>query len=119
MSDYLATLNKEQLEAVQQTDGPMLIMAGAGSGKTKVLTCKIAYLLDKGVAPYRILAITFTNKAAKEMRQRVDKLVGEAAKEVWLHTFHAFCSRVLRMDIDKLGGYSRSFPFMTPQIVRV
>lgn len=114
MSDYLATLNKEQLEAVQQTDGPMLIMAGAGSGKTKVLTCKIAYLLDKGVAPYRILAITFTNKAAKEMRQRVDKLVGEAAKEVWLHTFHAFCSRVLRMDIDKLGGYSRSFSIYDP-----
>ena len=109
MTETLAGLNPEQAEAVQTTNGPMLIMAGAGSGKTKVLTCRIAHLLQQGVRPYRILAITFTNKAAAEMRERVDKMAGAAAKDVWLFTFHAFCARFLRMEITKLGGYGSNF----------
>jgi DNA helicase-2/ATP-dependent DNA helicase PcrA len=108
-SDSLQGLNPEQEAAVKATDGPMLILAGAGSGKTKVLTCRIAHLLDKGVSPYRILAITFTNKAAKEMRDRVDKMAGPRAKNVWLHTFHGFCARLLRNDVEALGTYKRSF----------
>lgn len=109
MADTIANLNKQQLDAVMSTEGPMLILAGAGSGKTKVLTCRIAQLLEQGVRPYRILAITFTNKAAAEMRERVDKMVGAAAQNVWLFTFHAFCARLLRMDIDKLEGYNNNF----------
>ena len=109
MIDTLQGLNKEQAEAVQTINGPMLILAGAGSGKTKVLTCRVAHLLQQGVRPYRILAITFTNKAAAEMRERVDKMAGPAAKDVWLFTFHAFCARVLRRDIDKLGQYNNNF----------
>ena len=91
-------LNPQQAEAVINTEGPMLIMAGAGSGKTKVLTCRVANLLQKGVRPYRILAITFTNKAAAEMRERVNNMSGPAAKDVWLFTFHAFCARFLHME---------------------
>lgn len=109
MTDTLQGLNKEQADAVQTINGPMLILAGAGSGKTKVLTCRVAHLLQQGVRPYRILAITFTNKAAAEMRERVDKMAGLAAKDVWLFTFHAFCARVLRRDIDKLEGYGNNF----------
>ena len=109
MTDCTYGLNPQQAEAVLNTEGPMLIMAGAGSGKTKVLTCRVANLLQKGVRPYRILAITFTNKAAAEMRERVNNMSGAAAKDVWLFTFHAFCARFLRMEIDKLPGYGGNF----------
>jgi len=109
MTDLLATLNKEQAEAVTQIAGPLLILAGAGSGKTKALTTRIAYLLEQGVKPYNILAITFTNKAAKEMRSRVDKLVGEAAQNVWLYTFHGFCNQILRREIKHIPPYTSSF----------
>lgn len=109
MQNILDRLNSNQLEAATQVNGPLLIMAGAGSGKTRVLTCRIAYLLEQGVKPYNILAITFTNKAAAEMRERVNNIVGAQAKDIWLSTFHAFCARFLRMEIDNLGGYARNF----------
>ena len=103
------TLDNEQREAVFCTEGPLLMLAGAGSGKTRSLTHRIAYLIEeKGVAPWNILAITFTNKAAQEMRERVDALVGYGSEDIWISTFHATCSRILRRHIDLLG-YDRNF----------
>lgn len=103
------TLNPRQQEAVFHTEGPLLILAGAGSGKTRVLTHRIAYLIDeKGVNPWNILAITFTNKAAQEMRERVDKIVGFGAESIWVSTFHSTCVRILRRYIDRLG-YDNNF----------
>ena len=109
MSELLNKLNDKQREAVEYMDGPLLILAGAGSGKTRVLTYKIAYLLEQGIVkPWQILAITFTNKAAKEMKERVEALVGQVASDMWLGTFHSVCVRILKREIELLG-YSRDF----------
>ena len=109
MNSLLTGLNKEQQQAVQHTEGPLLILAGAGSGKTKVLTVRIAHLLAQGVNPYEILAITFTNKAAKEMKNRVEGLVGDVANRIWLSTFHSFCAKFLRFELDNFLGYNSNF----------
>ena len=109
MSQLLDKMNPQQKEAILTTEGPLLVMAGAGSGKTRVLTHRIAYLMsEKQVSPYNILAITFTNKAAREMKERVEKLIGERGKDVWISTFHSMCVRILRRDID-LIGYDLNF----------
>ncbi len=107
--DIFQGLNPMQKEAVAHGEGPLLILAGAGSGKTRVLTCRIANLMANGVRPWQILAITFTNKAAAEMRERVDRMIGEGAKEVWLSTFHSFCARFLRREIESTGLYKKNF----------
>ena len=105
----LEGLNNEQQEAVCHYNGPLLILAGAGSGKTRVLTNRIAWLIEeKGVNPWNIMAITFTNKAAGEMRDRVDRMVGFGADSVWVATFHSTCVRILRRYIDRLG-YGTNF----------
>ena len=104
MNTIYDTLNPPQQEAVLCTEGPLLILAGAGSGKTRVLTHRIAYMIDqKEVDPWNILAITFTNKAAQEMRDRVDRLVGQGRESIWVSTFHSACVRILRRHIDFLG----------------
>ncbi|MHA7139297.1 DNA helicase PcrA [Rossellomorea arthrocnemi] len=105
-------MNPEQAEAVKATEGPLLIMAGAGSGKTRVLTHRIAYLMvEKGVNPYNILAITFTNKAAREMKDRIENILGGASDNIWISTFHSMCVRILRRDIDRIG-MNRNFTIL-------
>ena len=114
MQNVLEGLNDKQYEAVVSTDGPCLVIAGAGSGKTKVLTHKIAYLIgEKGVLPWNILAITFTNKAANEMKERIANLVGDVAKDIWMGTFHSICVRILRRFIDRIGFDSSFIIFDT------
>ncbi|MCC9137696.1 ATP-dependent helicase [Pontibacter silvestris] len=106
--DYLNLLNESQRGAVLHTQGPAMIIAGAGSGKTRVLTYRIAYLISQGVDPFNILALTFTNKAAKEMRHRIEKVIGNEAKNIWMGTFHSVFSRILRAEAEKIG-YPKSF----------
>lgn len=101
--EILNGLNDKQKEAVLAQEGPCLVIAGAGSGKTKVLTHKIAYYIANGAKPWNILAITFTNKAANEMKERIEKLVGDSAKDIWMGTFHSICVRILRKYIDRIG----------------
>lgn len=114
MQEILEGLNDKQYEAVVNYEGPCLVIAGAGSGKTKVLTHKIAYIMqEKEVKPWNILAITFTNKAANEMKERVEKLVGEVSKDMWIGTFHAICVRILRKYIDRIGFKSSFVIFDT------
>ena len=114
MQEILKGLNDKQYEAVINTEGPVLVIAGAGSGKTKVLTHKIAYLIqEKKVLPWNILAITFTNKAANEMKERIANLVGEDAKDIWMGTFHSICVKILRKHIDKIGFDSSFIIFDT------
>jgi len=108
----LQSLNERQQQAVQATEGPLLIMASAGSVKTKLLKHRIAYLMEeKEIAPWSILTITFTNKAAREMRERIDRLIGPKASDIWISTFHSMCVRILRRDIDRIG-YSRNFTIL-------
>ena len=103
MSNYLSHLNPSQLKAVEQTTGPVMVIAGAGSGKTRVLTYRIVHLLKQGVDPFNILSLTFTNKAAKEMKERIEKIVGLEAKNIWMGTFHSVFAKILRYEADKLG----------------
>jgi DNA helicase-2/ATP-dependent DNA helicase PcrA len=112
--DYYSLLNPSQAAAVMQTDGPCMIIAGAGSGKTRVLTYRIAHLLEKGVDPFNILALTFTNKAAKEMRARIEKVVGPNARNLWMGTFHSVFAKILRSEADKIG-FPRSFTIYDTQ----
>jgi DNA helicase II / ATP-dependent DNA helicase PcrA len=112
--DILANLNNPQREAVCHTEGPLLILAGAGSGKTRVLTHRIVYLLTRGVQPRQILAVTFTNKAAREMRGRVESLAGPAVAGIWVSTFHTACVRILRHEVGGLG-YDKNFVIFDSQ----
>ena len=108
-TELFKDLNPEQREAVNHLDGPLLIMAGAGSGKTRVLTCRIANLIAQGISPWNILAITFTNKAANEMKARAEKLIGAPAREAILSTFHSFCARFLRREIGITDEFDSNF----------
>lgn len=109
MNSYLQDLNPQQYDAVTYTDGSSLVIAGAGSGKTKVLTCKIMYLIENGLSPKEILALTFTNKAAREMRTRISNLIGEEnASQIWMGTFHSVFLRILRSHAEQIG-YKNDF----------
>ena len=108
MKDFLNNLNNSQLESTLQMDGPMIVIAGAGSGKTRVLTYKIAYLMTQEIDPFNILALTFTNKAAKEMKERIARIVGDEAKNLWMGTFHSVFARILRIEAHKIG-YTSNF----------
>ncbi|MFN7600780.1 MAG: UvrD-helicase domain-containing protein, partial [Bacteroidota bacterium] len=109
MENYLATLNEPQLEAVINTDGPCMLIAGAGSGKTRVLTYRIAHLIkEHNIDPFNIMSLTFTNKAAKEMRDRIEKVVGADARNLWMGTFHSVFARILRAEAHHLG-YPNNF----------
>ena len=112
--DILNELNSEQRRAVEQIDGPCMIVAGAGSGKTRVLTYKIAYLLESGVSPFEILSLTFTNKASNEMKQRIFKLVGTGAGNIWMGTFHSIFARILRVEAPFIG-FDRNFTIYDDQ----
>ena len=104
VENYLEQLNEPQKEAVLQKEGPMMVIAGAGSGKTRVLTYRIAHLMQSGVDPFNVLALTFTNKAAREMKNRISKIVGDnEAKNLWMGTFHSVFAKILRIEADKLG----------------
>ena len=114
MQEILKELNDKQYEAVVNTEGPCLVIAGAGSRKTKVLTHKIAYILEQNKAkPWEILAITFTNKAANEMKERIGALVGDVSKDMWVGTFHSICVKILRRFIDRIGFDSSFIIFDT------
>jgi DNA helicase II / ATP-dependent DNA helicase PcrA len=109
-TDILNNLNPSQAEAVKHSGGPLLILAGAGSGKTRIITHRIAYLIkEMKVQPSNILAVTFTNKAANEMIERVNHLITKDARELWIGTFHSICLRILKREIDKLDGYRKDF----------
>ena len=112
--DFLNDLNEAQKQAVICTEGPVMVIAGAGSGKTRVLTYRIALLLEKGVSPFNILTLTFTNKAAREMRERIDRLVGHRAKDLWMGTFHSMFARILRRESEKIG-YPSNFTIYDTQ----
>ena len=108
--DLLANLNPAQRLAVTQTEGPVMVMAGAGSGKTKVLTTRISYIIKElGIIPSKILAVTFTNKAAKEMKDRISSMLDINTDYMWVSTFHSFCARVLRMEIEAMPPYTKRF----------
>jgi len=115
--EYLKDLNGVQREAVENINGPSLVIAGAGSGKTRVLTYRIAHLLNQNVPPYRILSLTFTNKAAKEMKERISALAGDEAKYLWMGTFHSLFARILRTESDSIG-YISNFTIYDTQDAR-
>ena len=115
MKQYLNQLNEAQLAPTLQKEGPMIIIAGAGSGKTRVLTYRIAYLMSEGVDPFNILSLTFTNKAAREMKTRIASIVGDSeAKNLWMGTFHSVFAKILRIEADKLG-YPSNFTIYDTQ----
>ncbi len=115
MEKYLSQLNDAQLEPTIQVDGPMIVIAGAGSGKTRVLTYRIAYMMSKGIDPFNILSLTFTNKAAKEMKARIASIVGASeAKNLWMGTFHSVFAKILRIEADRIG-YPSNFTIYDTQ----